>query len=146
MALSMKFLRNSPVLASAVFVVCAGLSIGLAAFAERDVQRNAQQRFDNAAFGLARKVHDRFDDYTQVLIGLRALFATSPDLSRDEFKQYVSALQLESNFPGFQVLNFAAYVPAERRGDFERAMRIDKTLPAHLAKAIAIAPPGDRES
>src|SRR5574341_301226 len=107
------------------------LSAGLGYTAHQEIERTARLRFEAEADELARKVEDRFDAYTEVLIGLRALFHTSERVSAQQFRQYVEGLDVASHFPGFQVLNYAAYVPVADKAEFEQRQH-------------AIAPPGVR--
>src|SRR5688500_18053809 len=138
------FLRSRFTLPLAVFAIGAGLAIGMGLAAHQEIARSAQQRFDAQATDAARKVEDRFDAYTEVLIGLRALFNTTEDVSREQFRQYVGGLRLASHFPGFQVLNYAPYVAAEDKAAFERRLRSDSSLDAGVAAQVAIVPPGER--
>src|SRR5688500_14263687 len=136
------FLRSRFTLPLAVFAIGAGLAIGMGLAAHQEIARSAQQRFDAQATDAARKVEDRFDAYTEVLIGLRALFNTSEDVSRDQFRQYVAGLRLATHFPGFQVLNYAPYVAPEDKPAFERRLRSDTSLELAFASQLAVMPPG----
>ncbi|RQP26759.1 bifunctional diguanylate cyclase/phosphodiesterase [Piscinibacter terrae] len=140
----LEFLRGKFVLPIIVFSVGAALSAVLAVTAHQEIERGAQSRFDAVSLDAARKVQDRFDGYTEVLIGLRALFNTSETVSRTRFRQYVTGLNIAEKFPGFQVLNYAPYVPAAARAEFEASLRSDPALAPALASKIAIVPPGER--
>ncbi|MFL6663571.1 MAG: CHASE domain-containing protein, partial [Rhizobacter sp.] len=131
-------------LALVVLLVGVALSVGLGIAARREIERSAQQRFDVAATDLARRIEDRFDAYTDVLIGLRALFNTTGTVSRLQFRRYVDALAVKSNYPGFRVLNYAPYVAAGERAAFEDRLHGDVELSPMVARQTAIAPSGDR--
>jgi diguanylate cyclase (GGDEF)-like protein len=119
------------------------LTLGLAYIAQREIERSANVRFDAVATDAARKVEDRFAAYTEVLIGLRALFNTTDAVTRSRFREYVAGLNLPANYPGFQCLNFAAYVPAAERRSFEERMR-GGAYAGDGAPGFAITPPGER--
>lgn len=104
------WLRGGFTLPLAVLAAGVGLSIAMSLAAREDIERSAQQRFDAQATDAARRVEDRFDAYTEVLIGLRALFDTTDEVSPEQFRHYVAGLRLASHFPGFQVLNYAPVV------------------------------------
>ena len=137
MAKSIDFLRGKFGLPIVVFAVGAALSIGLGRSAQQEIQRSAQQRFDAVAMDAARKVQDRFDGYTEVLIGLRALFNTGETVSRTRFRHYVSGLNLAESFPGFQALNWAPYVAAADKAAFDARLRDDPSLPPSFAQKLA---------
>ncbi|TMH34102.1 MAG: diguanylate cyclase, partial [Betaproteobacteria bacterium] len=115
-----------------VLAIGAMLSLALSYAAQREIARSAQVRFDSEAATVARKVEDQFNNYTEVLIGLRALFNTSDMVTRSQFHEYVTGLGLQENLPGFRVLNFAPYVPAAQRRTYEES------------NGFAIAPAGVR--
>jgi diguanylate cyclase (GGDEF)-like protein len=139
MTLSRIIGRTRSVLPVAVLVAGATLSVALGMMAHQEIRRAAQQRFDAVAIELARKVEGRFDDYVAVLYGLRARFNTSTPVTQGDFRDYVAGLDLGRSYPGFQAVNFAAFVPAEDRPAFEAAMNA-----SNGAGRFAIKPPGER--
>jgi len=123
MALKKTFLTGKFALPAAVLLIGTVLSIGLGWAAHQEISRGADARFDAVADDLARKVEDRFKAYTEVLIGLRALFHTSDTVTRSQFAEYVAGLNLPSHHPGFEVLNYAPYVGAADRMAFEQRLQ-----------------------
>ncbi len=131
-------MRGRPWLAPGlVLLVGATLSVVLSRTASDELCRNAHLRFDNDASHAAGQVEKRFAAYVEVLSGLRALFHTG-DVSADAFRRYGEALNLQDEFPGFQVLNYAPYVASQDRAAFEAGQRA-KGLPRY-----AIQPMGER--
>ncbi|WP_280154462.1 EAL domain-containing protein [Piscinibacter sp. XHJ-5] len=115
MGLISKLSHGKLVLPLLVFAAGAALSIGLGVAADREVQRGASQRFDAVATDLARKVEGQFDAYTEVLVGLRALFSTSDAVTGEQFSEYVAGLSLSTSYPGFCVVNYAPLSPSAER-------------------------------
>ncbi|WP_171016169.1 CHASE domain-containing protein [Ramlibacter sp. 2FC] len=132
-----------PVLIAALVLV-AGMALSAAAgqWTHLALASGAQSRFDTTASHAATQIERRFASYAQVLVGLRALFA-SGEVSRDAFHRFTEALALKDQFPGFQVLNFAPYVPAAAKQTFEKALQQDPSWPA--PHRFAIHPPGARD-
>ncbi|HUG26082.1 bifunctional diguanylate cyclase/phosphodiesterase [Piscinibacter sp.] len=122
MALKKTLLHSKFALPTVVLVVGAALSLGLGWAAHQEISRGADTRFDAVAHDAARKVEDRFGAYTEVLVGLRALFNTSETVPPVQFAQYVAALDLSTHHPGFQVLNYAPAVLPAARPDFEKRL------------------------
>ena len=56
---------------------------------------------------IALKIEERFKAYRQVLRGARALFAASREVTRAEWKEYVSGLRLQAVFGGILGVGFA---------------------------------------
>ncbi|MDH6169213.1 diguanylate cyclase (GGDEF)-like protein [Variovorax boronicumulans] len=129
-----------------IFVVGTALSIALSVSAHQAIGRSAQARFDASAFDLARKVEARFDDYTALLVGLRARFNASETVTRNDFRDYVAGLNLASAYPGFQAFSYAPRIAANDKQAFEAQVRGDASLDAGVASGFAIKPPGERDT
>ncbi len=134
--------RTHFVVPAMVLVMGIGLSVAVSRSAHTESQRSAEERFQATAVGATLQVERRFGAYVEVLSGMRALFNTG-EVSREEFHRYAAALDLKRNFPGFQVLNYAPYVPPNGRAPFEAAVRADPALPGHIR--FSILPPGERD-
>ena len=126
-----------------VFLVGLTLSLLAARSAKQETERAARSRFDAAAVRSTNEIERRFTGYVEVLYGLRALFATG-EVGREDFRRYAQNLELKQKFPGFQVLNYAPYVPGPQRAEFEAAVRADPDLAPDLRQKFAITPPGVR--
>ncbi|RZI44050.1 PAS domain S-box protein [Herbaspirillum sp. HC18] len=86
------------------------LSLGVTADLWRSGMRLAEQRlqseFDLRVVGALGLVEERVADYQQVLHGVAGLFASSSQVNRDEFNDYVAALQLPAADPGIHGIGF----------------------------------------
>ena len=136
--------RRPGALPLVVLLTGLALSVTLALLTRRELAGSAGERFDAVAMDIARKVEGRFDDYTAVLVGLQARFNTDHEPTRKDFRDYVAGLNLPTNYPGFQAVNFAAYVRDEDKARFEAQMREDAALTAAMGSPYAVKPPGAR--
>jgi diguanylate cyclase (GGDEF)-like protein len=134
---------GNKLLPAAVLLVGIVLSGIASQSAREETSRDAQTRLDTVAANAAVQVERRFAAYFEVLAGLRALFHTVDNVSRQDFHRYAQALSLKRAFPGFQVLNYAPYVLAGSEEAFENAVRNDRSLPR--GTRFAITPPGARD-
>ncbi len=57
-----------------------------------------------------------------MLRGVQGLFAATGHMDRDNFRDYVSALNLDANFSGIQTIGVIEWVPAARRDAHIAAM------------------------
>jgi diguanylate cyclase (GGDEF)-like protein len=126
-----------------VLSVGVALSVLASLTVREGTNRNAQARFDTIAANATVQVERRFAAYFEVLVGLRAMFDTVHEVSREDFQRYADALALKRNYPGYQVLNFAPYVSAAAKPAFEKAQQNDPSLPPGVR--FVITPPGDRD-
>ena len=108
------------------------------------VEKVARLRFEREASDANSIVEDRIHFYADVLYGLRALFRSQGPVTRNQFHQFVESLDLKHRYPGFDVVNFAAYVPGKNRKQFEGSVRRDTSLLPEGYPNFAIKPPGDR--
>ena len=110
------------------------------------IERDAQIRFNNIAAGVQATINGRIKSYTDVLRGSASLFQTSSGLTREQFHRYVDGLSLEKEFPGIETINFARYVTAAERPEFEETMRKELAAVASGYPPFRITPPGQRPS
>ena len=67
------------------------LTFGAWRYAERTVRANEQERFDRVVAMSRAAIDRRLESYLQILMGVRALFASSDEVERAEFRSYVAA-------------------------------------------------------
>ena len=109
------------------------------------VEREASLRFDNDSRSVEQQIAVRVRLYTDVLVTMRALFGEDSYVTRAEFRDFVTGLDLPSRYPGFQTLNYAAYVRADTLSSFLDAQRKDVLL-KNAGIDFSIHPPGLRDS
>ena len=108
---------------------------------ERQAARNELLSQFNFSMGDAvSRVEQRMAAYEQTLRGAQALFAATGAMDRDNFHDYVDALNLDANFSGIQAIGVVTWIPLARKDAHVVAMHqygfVDYT----------IRPPGSREN
>ncbi|WP_308920327.1 CHASE domain-containing protein [Janthinobacterium sp. J1-1] len=116
----------------------------LYAGALRTINDDARQRFDNLAYSAQQSLVARVKSYSDLLRGMESLFRTTENLSRKQFHDYVSGLDIAHQFPAVESLNYAVAVSAAQRAAFVDAVRADDSLVAGGYPAFDIRPPGQR--
>ena len=128
-----------------------GLSLALAigatfyATAARSVEDSAQLRFDSLTRATQYSISARVKAYSDVTRGLVALFQTSDKLSRQQFRQYVTSLNIGQHFPAIEAITYAPYVTDAERAAFVAAVRADTSLTPEGYPKFDIKPPGRRD-
>ncbi len=107
-------------------------------FAQGIVQQKAKGRFTSLAEETQSSIASRMDDYEQLLRAGGGLFASSMEVSRDEWRTFAAALRINERFPGIQGLGFSEWIPA---GEKEAHL---KRIRAEGAKDYLIKPVGER--
>ncbi|HTD06934.1 EAL domain-containing protein [Undibacterium sp.] len=131
---------------SIALLVGGALSLMLMSIVSNQIDDEAQLRFERQASDVHHVVNARISSYVDVIRGVRALFHTSSVVSRAEFHRYVTGLKLAENYPGFQNLNFAQFVPDEDKAVFESRARQDTSLDSQGYPDFSITPAGRRRS
>jgi signal transduction histidine kinase len=85
-------------------------------------QNDRNDRFDIAAQDASVEVRRRYDEYVAVLDGLRGLFATGQETTREEFDNYVAGAGL-AELPGVRAVGYAPVVPDDEVDELEEALR-----------------------
>jgi signal transduction histidine kinase len=107
------------------------------------IEKDSAERFSNLVRTAHFTILGRVKSYADVLRGSVSLFQTSQEVTREQFHRYVAGLQLETEFPGIETINYAAAVKDVDRPEFER--RINAELAAQGKPAgFRILPPGRR--
>lgn len=104
-----------------------------------DHQRAAQTQFASRGEEVADAIETRVAIYEQMLRGGLGLFRGSQAVTREEWHDYVAALEVDRRFPGIQGMGYAVYIRGAERAAFEAAVRAEG-LPD-----FAIQPPGERD-
>jgi CHASE1-domain containing sensor protein len=119
-------------------------SILLFAVIRDAVESVTRQQFERQASDAHAVIEDRLRPYFGILYGLRALFASESLVTRLRFHRFAESLDLKRRYPGFDAVNFAAYVPAKEKKRFEETVRRDTSLNPQGYPQFAITPPGER--
>ncbi len=125
---------------SAWIVLSASVILTIAAYivASQQVAARAEERFTYRATEIAHAIEERMAHYEQTLRGSAALFNASSKVTREEWADYVSSLDLNTNLPGIQGLGYAVPVAAENKDEFEAGVQAEGFPDFH------ISPPGAR--
>ena len=104
-----------------------GLSLSLTLAATLALLQSERERdrarFANAVQSAQDRIRARMDAYIALLYGARALFAGADSVSPDEFRAYVTQLDVQRRYPGVQGLGFTRRVPPGQVARLEAAMR-----------------------
>lgn len=127
-------------------VLAAGLLVTMAATIAvvRQLQRDAWSQFETQSRNVERALQIRLQRINDLLLGVRSLYRGSESVTRAEFRDYVTALELPQRLPEVVALNFAEFVPGSEIRAFERRVREDRALRAPGYSSFAVSPPGDR--
>eukprot|EP01133_Synstelium_polycarpum_P008450 gene8451-9939_t len=135
---------------SGIRIWAGGLLLALAvggalyAGAARTVNDDAAQRFDNLTHAAQHSLATRVKSYSDLLRGLEALFRTSDHLTRRQFHDYVTGLDIARQFPAIESVNYAVAVTPAQRAAYIEAVRKDTSLAPGGYPGFAIRPPGER--
>jgi PAS domain S-box-containing protein len=99
----------------------------------------AQGIFDSTADEISHRLVQRLHDHEQVLLGAAGLFDARGEVTREEFRRYVAALQLDQNHPGILGIGFARWLTAAQREAHVAAVR------AEGFPEFTLRPEGQRE-
>jgi signal transduction histidine kinase len=118
---------------------------GFYAWMANSLESEALDRFRNQARSIQYNIAGGIKACTDVLRGTASHFQASEEISPQSFHRYVRGLDLPHNFPSIATINFAQYVPDERRAAFEQQMR-GATVRALGYPEFRISPPSRRPS
>lgn len=104
----------------------------------QDIEHEVRERFQARVEDISSAIVSRMQAQEQVLRGGRGLMEASGEVTRDEWRRYVAALQLTNNYPGIQGIGFAVRLAPEQVDSHVLAVR------AEGFPDYRIEPPGPR--
>ena len=122
-----------------VFAVMLVVTIAATKYVWDNSRMAERARFDREVASAQKEIETRVETYINVLIAASGLFAADQDVTRDQFRQYVRALQVQQRYPGIQGIGISVRVPAELHDDVIADMRINES------PAFRFWPEGRRE-
>ena len=117
--------RGGRLLAGAVLVVGLVLSAVATRYVQRNVEDATQARFAATAEQVEQEIAKRLEAYVATIRSGAALFAASERVTRAEFRHFVDALELTTNYPGIQGIGFTRWLtgtPEEREATVRRLL------------------------
>lgn len=103
------------------------LSLGMGALChvagDRAVDYDGNARFLHQARNAQYHISSHIDSYTNVLRATASFFDASDNITPADFRRFVSGLQLPTQFPALDGINYSPYVTDAGRDAFERASR-----------------------
>jgi len=129
-------LRALPWLA---LLVGAALSVAIWQISNERMEDRARGEFEHHVDRFVESIHRRMVANEQALRSIEGLFNASTNVSRDEFRRFVSALHVDRHYPGIQGIGFARMIPAQALGAHVR------TVQGEGFPEYRVMPPGSRE-
>jgi diguanylate cyclase (GGDEF)-like protein/PAS domain S-box-containing protein len=132
---------------AALVVLVLGLAISFVAWRvtehwiAADAASQFQQETARAGEAIDRRIHDNFN----ILIGLKGLYNASEDVTRQEFRLYLSGFNLERRYSGVRVVSYIQRVTQAEKAAFVREVRRDTSIDPRGHPDFAIKPQGERE-
>ncbi len=129
---------RSGLIAWMVLLVCLLLTVWGWIVSRDNALEQGRLYFDGQANEMTVAIKSRMQGYEQVLRGGVAYFSASKFVERDEWRQYVTGLDLARSYPGIQGVGFAKRVALPERDVHEQTVR-GEGFPDYIVK-----PKGER--
>ncbi len=91
--------------------------------AKIELEQKTQTYFDFRVREAVNLINDRMRAYIQVMYGASGLFKASVSVERNEFKDYIAALDLADNNPGIQGVGFTPIIPSAKKPQHVASIR-----------------------
>lgn len=112
-----------PTIAMLALLVPFGLSFYAWKIASENVYTQAQHEFAMLAVESEKALLYRLDSYQNALLSGAGFFQSSRDVSRKEWRDYVTTLQLKKNLPGIKGIGWIKAVEEETLADYLKEVR-----------------------
>lgn len=102
---------GSQLLSGLMLAISLGMTYAVWHNARQQGEQTLKTDFNFRVRETVERLEQRMATYEQVLRGARALFASSELIERNEFRDYITLLQLEQHYPGIQGVGYSVIVP-----------------------------------
>lgn len=127
-----------PLFAALVLTLGLGLSYGAWRAASDASEQQLRADFDFHVRELVGSISGRMRTYTDLLHGVQGLYASSTNVTREEFHAYLAVRDLARHYPGIQGVGYLPLLPGAQRAAHEAQTRA-QGFPGYV-----IQPPGAR--
>ncbi|MGH3089520.1 MAG: sensor histidine kinase [Rubrobacteraceae bacterium] len=128
--------------AYAVLIMSLALTLLVYFYAHQSMETQTGVRFQETVLITERSIDRRTDAYVDAIFGARAYFYASEEVTREEWDDYIDALELRDRYEGFQALGYIPYLESGEREDYIRRTE-EEGLPG---LSPDLAPGGEREA
>jgi signal transduction histidine kinase len=90
---------------------------------QRSIENDAEERFASYARQAQNVINVRIKSYSDLLRGAGSLLGSAEHIDHRQFHNYVERLQLATNFPAVDTLNYGVYLTQDQRPAFEARLR-----------------------
>lgn len=108
-----------------VFVLGLVLSVWGYGYAQSTIREKEQLRFETLSEQATLLIQTRMDTYRAMLRAGVGMFDASEQLNRNEWRLFVSDLQIAEKFPGVQGIGFTEMIPAAKLDEHIRRIRAE---------------------
>lgn len=95
--------------------------------------------FETRSYLVKTAVNNRILDYIQILKGGKAFIESSDTITRNEWKRYISSLDVDQNYPGIQGIGYTVFIKPDELQKHINEIR------ASGFPSYTVTPPGKRE-
>lgn len=110
-------IKISPIITLGVGLITSCL---VALYVDKSIEDESRERLRVNAREIQESIQRRMERYENALTSTRSFLKIHPKTTNDEFKQYVSQIELIEKYPGIQGIGLAIKVPKERVTVFEQ--------------------------
>ena len=119
--------RGAP--AYTVLLISVLLTLLASYYVQQNIKAQTHARFDEITQATQEAIERRTKAYLDAMFGARALFYASKSVTREEWSNYVEAIEPATHFEGLQALSYAQQLSPDQREAFMRTAAQQEGLP-----------------
>ena len=134
-----KFLYNKTWISYSILIFGISLTIATAIYTKKKLEAQSKNEFTLTCNEIKSKITTRLHSHAQLLRSGASFFASSDDVSRNDWKSFIQSSRLDKNMPGIQGVGFSTIVKKDELQKHIQKIR-HEGFPDYTVK-----PKGDRE-
>jgi diguanylate cyclase (GGDEF)-like protein/PAS domain S-box-containing protein len=115
--------RQITLIAVAVTIFTMGLTVAYWYKEHNQANDKRRQVFEESANQIVNKINLRLSRFELMLRGVKGFYESSSFVTKNEYNNYIDALQMSQNVPGFQAVALVLYVQHQKKSEFIEDMQ-----------------------
>ncbi|MEO6729461.1 MAG: CHASE domain-containing protein [Candidatus Dojkabacteria bacterium] len=127
------------------FIVVLGLVLILTSYFNANLTESSNQRLNKKVSDISQSVNSNFSIYVNFIKDVQGLFASSDNVSREEFSTFMTNIDFTDRYPGINTIGFTKKVTRDEKQNFVDDLNNDPLL-AKFEKHYSIFPETDKDT
>ena len=103
-----------------VIIISLSFTIGSYFVSRQSIYEQQKNLFAQRTATITDSIKERIINYEQILRGGKGLISALSNITRDDWKNYIDSLSIDTRYPGIQQIGYAPYITNNQKNNFTK--------------------------